>query len=321
MRRGERTGEVFDRLLARGEIRIHATEVERRQALTLESGLVIADTHEQVDALNAAIRHGRVVARGGRPPRERDHIRGERIGVGDRIATRRNDRDLDVANRDTWTVTAVDPDGGLQVADGDRRRRLPTEYVERCVELAYASTAYGAQGQTVDTAHVVIGEHTSAAAAYVAMTRGRSHNTAHIVADSVADARAQWTAVFARDGADLGPAHAAARPPRTSTGTDLHCAAEPQPRRGLDTSESPRRRSPIRLQAHRPARASAGDGSGHGVLSTSGRGGQLAANHGPRRPPRASRDGSVGCANGRQPESGRKFRRSWPISGTNCCLS
>ena len=55
--------------------------------------------------------------------------RGERIGVGDRIATRRNDRDLDVANRDTWTVTALDQDGGLQVADGDRRRRPPTEYV------------------------------------------------------------------------------------------------------------------------------------------------------------------------------------------------
>ena len=35
MRRGERTGEVFDRLLARGEIRIHATDVERRQALTM----------------------------------------------------------------------------------------------------------------------------------------------------------------------------------------------------------------------------------------------------------------------------------------------
>jgi exodeoxyribonuclease V alpha subunit len=80
--------------------------------------------------------------------------------------------------------------------------------VERCVELAYASTAYGAQGQTVDSAHIVIGEHTGAAAAYVAMTRGRHRNTAHLVADSLADARTQWTAVFARDRADLGPTHA-----------------------------------------------------------------------------------------------------------------
>ena len=77
------------------------------------------------------------------------------------------------------------------------------------VELAYASTVYGAQGQTVDTAHVVIGDHTNAAGAYVAMTRGRRHNTAHLVAESVTDAREQWAAVFARDGADLGPTHAA----------------------------------------------------------------------------------------------------------------
>jgi hypothetical protein len=208
MRRGERTGEVFDRLLARGEIRIHDTEVERRQALTMESGLVIADTIIQVDDLNAAIRHGRII-RGEVDPRLAvTTARGEQIGVGDKIATRRNDRDLDVANRDTWTVTALDQHGGLQVADGTRGILLPPEYVQRFVELAYASTAYGAQGQTVDTAHIVIGDHTGAAAAYVAMTRGRQHNTAHLVADSVADARAQWAAVFARDGADLGPAQA-----------------------------------------------------------------------------------------------------------------
>jgi exodeoxyribonuclease V alpha subunit len=208
MRRGQRTGDVFDTLLARGEICIHASEVERRQALAVESGLVVADTHEQVDALNAAISHGRV-RRGEVDPRGAvTTSRGERIGIGDKVATRRNDPDLDVANRDTWTVTALDQNGGLQVTDDTRRRHLPPEYVERCVELAYASTAYGAQGQTVDTAHIVIGEHTGAAAAYVAMTRGRQRNTAHLVADSVADARAKWTAVFARDRADLGPTHA-----------------------------------------------------------------------------------------------------------------
>ena len=55
----------------------------------------------------------------------------------------------------------------------------------------------------------MVGEHTGAAAAYVGMTRGRTTNTAHLVAADLADARQQWTAVFARDRADLGPAHAA----------------------------------------------------------------------------------------------------------------
>src|SRR5215475_12825179 len=40
------------------------------------------------------------------------------------------------------------------------------------------------------------------------MTRGRNSNIAHLVAASVDDAREQWMAVFGRDRADLGPAHA-----------------------------------------------------------------------------------------------------------------
>ena len=42
------------------------------------------------------------------------------------------------------------------------------------------------------------------------MTRGRDRNTAHLVADTLDEARAQWIEVFSRDRADLGPAHAAA---------------------------------------------------------------------------------------------------------------
>ena len=40
------------------------------------------------------------------------------------------------------------------------------------------------------------------------MTRGRHGNVAHIVSETVEDARKQWIAVFSRDRADLGPAHA-----------------------------------------------------------------------------------------------------------------
>ena len=52
---------------------------------------------------------------------------------------------------------------------------LPAEYATRFVELAYATTVHGAQGETVDHAHLAIGDTTGAAAAYVAMTRGRMH--------------------------------------------------------------------------------------------------------------------------------------------------
>jgi hypothetical protein len=61
----------------------------------------------------------------------------------------------------------------------------------------------------VSTGHLVVGEHAGAAAAYVGMTRGRTANTAHLIAADLAQARKQWIAVFGRDRADLGPAHAA----------------------------------------------------------------------------------------------------------------
>jgi len=79
------------------------------------------------------------------------------------------------------------------------------------VELAYATTVHGAQGETTHTGHLVLGEHTTAAAAYVAMTRGRENNVAHLVAENLDDARQLWTETFSRDRADLGPTHAARR--------------------------------------------------------------------------------------------------------------
>ena len=218
MRTGQRPREVFDTLVARGEIVIHRSEVERLAALAAADGLIVADTREQVAALNAAIRDHRLttpltprLTPGPTPglTREVTTKAGERVGVGDRIATRRNDRDLGVANRDTWTVTAIERDGSLTVTGSVGQRSLPTVYVREHVELAYATTIHGAQGETVDQAHLLLGETTGAAAAYVAMTRGRHHNTAHLVAETLEDARRQWIETFDRDRADLGPRHAA----------------------------------------------------------------------------------------------------------------
>ncbi|TFV81117.1 TrwC relaxase, partial [Blastococcus sp. CT_GayMR20] len=233
MRTGTNPGTVFHALLARGQIRLHPDPQALRE--TLASGAadsyaagervaVVVATREQAAALNAAIRDRLVTE--GRVDDRRVVVTaaGERIGVGDRIATRHNDRHVAVANRDLWTVTGVDRDGGLLVTPaggvlgsvtpavtpaGRGARMLPTHYVTAHVELAYATTAHGTQGDTVTAAHLVVGEDTGAAAAYVGMTRGREANIAHLVAADAAEAREQWLAVFARDHADLGPAHAA----------------------------------------------------------------------------------------------------------------
>jgi thymidine kinase len=232
MRTSDDPAAVFDALLARGQIRLHPDATTLQEAIAAaaaehhrrgEHVTVVVDTREQAADLNAAIRERRVADRLVDDQRVAITGSGQRIGGGDRIATRRNDRDLGVANRDIWVVTAVGRNGALLVTpagpvsgddlgsvtpDPGGARVLPADYVTAHVELAYAGTAHGVQGETVTASHVVVGEHTGAASAYVGMTRGRTANTAHLVATDPAEAREQWLAVFARDRADLGPAHA-----------------------------------------------------------------------------------------------------------------
>ena len=222
MRRGqpvEDTGEtVFDALWRRGQIRLHASEPERIHTLAQEAAEAIlaghtnralmADSRDQVAALNGAIRD-RLVAEGFVDNRQVVvNESGERLGLGDRVATRRNDWRLGVANRQTWTITHLNDQTVTLRNDRGRTRKIPTWYAHGSVELAYATTVYGAQGDTNTEAHLVAGEATSAAAAYVGMTRGRHDNTAHLVADTPEQARAIWEQTLSRDRADLGVAHA-----------------------------------------------------------------------------------------------------------------
>src|SRR5690606_22088136 len=99
--------------------------------------LVIADTREQVGLLNAAIRDRRLTGEGAVDSDAAPTLTtsaGEQLSTGDRVATRRNDRALGVANRDTWTVAGVGDDGSLLVRGRGGERRLPAEYARRHVE-------------------------------------------------------------------------------------------------------------------------------------------------------------------------------------------
>lgn len=243
-RDGEPTGEVWAALWRRGQVRIYPSEAERTQALAQVAAdgilsrdrrarqmLVMADTREQAAALNGAIRDRLVAAGRVDDTHAVATDAGERLGVGDRVATRRNDRDLGVTNRDTWTITAVGDDGSLALRGRKATdlRTLPAAYARKHTELAYATTVYGAQGETTRIGHLMLGEHTSAASTYVAMTRGRHDNIAHLVAEDEADARRQWEQAFARDRADLGPAAAAER-----AAEDVERYGTQQPTRPLD---------------------------------------------------------------------------------------
>lgn len=152
------------------------------------SSLMLADTRARVAELNALARQHRVAAGEVTNATIALASDGNRVGVGDRIVTRTNDRRLRltrsdwVKNRDHWHVETVFSDGSL-LARGERHGRqirLPQDYVVKSVELGYASTVHCAQGMTVDTSHVLVSGTESRQTLYVALSRGRRQNHAWV---------------------------------------------------------------------------------------------------------------------------------------------
>ncbi|MDQ6936482.1 MAG: TrwC relaxase, partial [Actinomycetota bacterium] len=146
--------------------------------------LLIASTNAQVRQLNLRAQAARLAADAVPAERRVTLADGTTATDGDVIITRRNDRRLAlsatdfVANGDRWTVASVRPDGGLDVRHSRSLRRvtLPADYVVEHVQLGYATTVHGAQGQTVDTSHAVLTGTESRQLLYVALTRGRREN-------------------------------------------------------------------------------------------------------------------------------------------------
>src|SRR5699024_11219733 len=215
MRNRDRLEEVFDRLHHRGNVRIHHSPDEAREALAeavradIETGRSIAvtvATNAQAAALNAEIQAQRITAGHLRvhehPATGRD---GLDIFVGDTVMTRSNNWQLGVANRESFRVVDVHSDGGLILAGQDHRHHhIDANYVGDHVHLGYAVTDYGNQGTTVDHGSVLLEPAMSGGGIYVGATRGREDNTIHIVADDLEDAKAQFITTLTRDRADCG---------------------------------------------------------------------------------------------------------------------
>ncbi len=153
-------------------------DLHRRHKDAGQTVAVTTNTAETARRINRAIQGSRLPTGPAVPLADGTHVR-----VGDTIATRRNDPTLttdrgnDVRNRHTWTVTAVGRHGSLEIAHPDRgTAHLPADYVHRHVELGWAVTGYGNQGDTVDVGIAVLEPGTTRAHAYVAMTRGRHLN-------------------------------------------------------------------------------------------------------------------------------------------------
>lgn len=150
---------------------------------------LVSGTNAEADAINDAIQQRRI-AQG-----ELDAcivawgMGEQRILVGDTVQTRRNDRRTGVENRAQWIVRGIRDDHVSLVSVGDRGEvaRISAEYAREHLQLAYASTVHGVQGDTADAS--VVGPDVDAAGLYVGLTRGRLHNLAVVVAPTAVVAR------------------------------------------------------------------------------------------------------------------------------------
>jgi hypothetical protein len=220
MRHGRNPAALFDRLDDLGLIALHDTDEDVQEAIaktTSNADAITAATNDEARMLNERIRAARVQHGEVDDARAVFGSDGLPIGVGDVIQTRRNESTIGVANRQTWTVQHVDDDGALSVVATMNGRKqeftvtLTAEYVVKDTHLAYAVTAYGVQGATLDTAHTVLSDALDAAGVYVGMTRGRERNTLHIVASNLDEAKQQFIDALGRDRADRGLADATER--------------------------------------------------------------------------------------------------------------
>ena len=157
-----------------------------------KDALLVCDTTEMATALNDRIHSGRI----GRDAPTVTGMGGQRIAEGDLIISRRNDPSIgfhdssphaeslpSVRNGNRWRVAAINPTTNRVAAerlDDGARVYFENDYLREHVGLGYAVTVHSAQGVTADTSHAVLGENTSRALLYVAMTRGRYTNTAHL---------------------------------------------------------------------------------------------------------------------------------------------
>lgn len=143
--------------------------------------------------------------------------------------TRKNDRDLGVANRDVWNVQRVHRSGEVTVTDGKRVVKLPASYVKEHTHLAYASTEFGVQGATVQAGHGIVTDSSSASAVYVSATRGREFNTLHVVAETRLQARELFVDAMTREAGDRGvemKRAGAVRDLQGTTGTRTHTESQ-----------------------------------------------------------------------------------------------
>ena len=250
MRKGYRSDEVFDALLARGQIVVHPTDVERTAALArlgAAGDLVIADTREQVADLNAAIRAQRTDVdplSGGRPTvttSRGETTHGRRPGRDAPQRPRPRRREPPDLDRDRHGRRRL-----VTLHDRGRDQIVPAEYAASTSSSPTPPPSTEPRARPSPDAHVALDRHhrrRSGVRRHDPRPR-RQHG-----APRRRDPRGRPAAVGRRRSAATAPTSApptpATPPSTTSTGTDPRCDRKRPHRPGNDGTESGNNSTPV----------------------------------------------------------------------------
>ena len=168
---------------------LEAAHADRRAG---KRTLVLAQTtNEHLDELNAraqAIRH-----QAGELGHQRAELSGRHYHLhpGDEIQIRHTTRHPELGalrNGTSAQVLDVGRDGRritLRLADG-RDATLGRAQIDQAdIRLAYVQHPFPAQGQTTDTAHLIVGEHATHEGSYVALNRARERTHIYAAVDEI----------------------------------------------------------------------------------------------------------------------------------------
>ncbi|MCR2809259.1 MULTISPECIES: hypothetical protein [unclassified Microbacterium] len=208
----EEAGEIAGELAKRGHLtRVDHHEAARDQMVDAyfawtsrgKRVALVTATNSEANAINDEIQRRRVERSELDPTKSAWGMGEQRILVGDTVQTRRNDRHIGVENRALWIVTSIREHTILLTSTNDSgiMRQVTQDYAIEHLQLAYASTVHGIQGETVDAS--IVGPDVDAAGLCVGLTRGRVHNEVIAVARTEPAAPAIVAACVLRGSTEL----------------------------------------------------------------------------------------------------------------------
>ena len=205
--RGVNIPEVAAELIRTGHVEMTSSTLEAERNMVdawfharahRETISLVTATHAEAQAVGEAIQARRVQAGALSTQRTAAGQNGQTLLEGDVVQTRRNNTAVGVQNRQNWVISRIRDDGILltSASDSTVARKISHEYAAEHLHLGYASTVYGAQGETTD--HSLVGPGVDAAGLYVGLTRGRRTNNVILTTPTETAAKAELADMLQR---------------------------------------------------------------------------------------------------------------------------